>query len=417
MEHKQRIAPAHSSKLFITACLLALGLGSCQKDVKTKPNAETFNATVSAKQQNLNFRPLNTSDANLLLFPQDANYEKIDMAVYAFGNVLKGLLTQDMVNFIVSQVQANPERRVSFTTIFNQFPTLQNAMNQGLANQSITTIPYDFSSVNKILAVLQRNGITYELGINIPNLGLFSSHTVQVLTPGLELSDEAGHEDQIMGWFRQNGTNTPVRIDENEAMTFAVAVLNVHLNPIGGVPPINTVPIGGPIAPGGSYSGIDMINIRPWFKFEKKSKSEIWLHAMYYWTGPSSWYPLYSPALSSFVGYGKSLVTTADMGNWHYVNTHMSNLVEDVIWNVYERDWWESFKRINQLGGTVTYNWGAPMRFYGEVYGIDPANNHPNNTYTPAYMGTYRSTIISNMPSTTYLNGFSGNANFNFNAF
>lgn len=399
--------------------LLACAFTACKKEA-TAPAKQENPGNLSLINGQLNPRPLVITDAALLT-TSDANLEQIDMALYSLGNVFKNLINQNIIDYVITRSTQHPGVSVTFNDVFNQFPSLLSAVNSGLAQQQNPAITHDFSSFNKIVAALKRNGIQYDPALYIPNLGSYSNSTASYFfSPNVEIADEQGYDDQLMAWFKSGSTFSRVKINETESRTMGFLVLTMDLKVMG------NSGLGGPYngpggivtpPPGTPNKRYFVRNVKLWDRLERPGNtSEVYLHIAMGSTG--SWTPKYTQPTWGIMPeeWTTKLINTKDMGNWHTVNKEMAVNSEDVVWNIFERDWGCSFKEVNAIGGLNLQIWGAPMRFANEVYAIEPSKNINNNTTNPYFMGGYK----IGMSSTTdkHMSGwFMGEFNFYYNTF
>lgn len=394
--------------------ILACAFSACKKEANmpTEPPATGKMSLINGQSSP---RPLIITDA-ALLNTSDANLEQIDMALYSLGNVFKDLINQNIIDYVITRSTLHPGVSVTFNDVFNQFPSLLSAVNNGLAQQQNPAITHDFSSFNKIVAALERNGIQYDPALYIPNMGSYSNSTANYFfSPNVEIADEQGYDDQLMAWFKSGSTFSKVKINEAESKNMGFLVLTMDLKVMG------TTGLGGPYhGPGGPSTPLPgfpnrrflIRNVKLWDRLEKPGNtSEVYLHIAMGGTG--SWTPKYTQPSWGIMPeeWTTKLVNTKDMGTWHNVNKEMAINSEDVVWNIFERDWGCSFKEVNALGGMNLQLWGAPMRFANEVYAIKPSENINNDITNPYFMGNYK----SGMSSTTdkHMSGwFMGEFNF-----
>lgn len=402
---------------FLITGAMALSLFSCQSDRELEnefTNSDLSTSSVSKAAASFSARSLNLPVEKIYLFPADKNYEMIDMGRYALGNVLKDLLTEDMLNKIMQYAKSNGKKSVSFEKIFSLIPELKDKINQGLAVQHLPACPYDFSSFANIKNVMSRNGIDYDLELYILNLESNASAKSFILTPGAELADEANNEDQVMAWYKDIAMPmpVPVKITENEAKTYAAigTFATIGLNPktpvvTGG----GTTPIGGPL----SARKINMRQINIHERFEKYGKSEVYMHAIN--KSGTNWNPVFAKNFPAN-DRTKHLVSTGNTFQWVTVDKGQylfpSNF--SVVWNTFERDWWEGYKLTNNVsaGLSIQEN-GAPMTFANEWYSLYPVNNTLSNNKS---MGPLTSVIISNGGNNTYVQGDWNRSEANFYA-
>lgn len=355
----------------------------------------------SSVPPDFNARALNLTEEEVYLFPEDPNYEMIDMGRYALGKVLKDMINAAAIAQITNYAKISGVKTVTFDKIFSLFPNMKAMIDQQLSAQVLPSCPYDFSSFDKIQSVMSREGIDYNLGVYIYNLEANPTGGFFVLTPGAELEDEEGGEDQIMAWYKGgNLTADPIKITEAEAGSFATmgAFLSLVLDPkvLGGPPN------GGPSAPtGGVIKKISARQVNIKHRYEKWGKSEVYFHAIKN-NGGSNWISLYSnwPANDS----SKHLTSTKSTNKWVTVDKGQalfdSNL--NVVWNTFERDWYSSFKPVNNLGGSNIMQSGAPMTFANEWYALVPATDNLSNGNS---MGPLKGPILTNGTSNTYFIG------------
>ncbi|WP_089791457.1 hypothetical protein [Chryseobacterium wanjuense] len=98
---------------------------------------------------------------------------------------------------------------------------------------------------------------------------------------------------------------------------------------------------------------------------------------------------------------------TVDKGQYLF----QSNL--SIVWNTFERDWWESFKPMNNISGVNFMDNAVPMTFANEWYSLYPVNNTLSNNKS---MGPLTSVIISNGGNNTYVQGDWNRSEANFYA-
>ncbi|RWX03477.1 hypothetical protein [Flavobacterium cerinum] len=356
----------------------------------------------SSVPPDFNARALNLTEEEVYLFPEDPNYEMIDMGRYALGKVLKDMINAAAIAQITNYAKINGVKTVTFDKIFGLFPGMKAMIDQKLSTQSLPSCPYDFSSFDKIQSVMSREGIDYNLGVYIYNLESNPGGEFFILTPGAELNDEEGGEDQIMAWYKgANLTADPIKITEGEAGTFATmgAFFSLVLDPkvLGPVGNGPTGPIGGPLV---KKICVRQVNIK--HRYEKSGKSEIYFHALKN-TGGNNWATLYNnwPANDS----SKHLTSTKSTNQWVTVDKGQVLFNSDlsVVWNTFERDWYSSFKPVNNLlGATTMMQSGAPMTFANEWYALVPSTNNLSNSKS---MGPFKAPILTNGASNTYLLG------------
>lgn len=416
-------------------CTLLLSAGwllctfSCQTDsipeaVELQKDSDLSNSKTSI----FNARSLNLSEEEVYLYPEDQNYEMIDMGRYALGKALKDLLTVEMMSKIINHAKQTESKAISFEKMFSLFPYLKNELDDLLAAQSLPGCPYDFSSYNQIQNVMNRNGIDYDLELYVLNLDTTPGGKSFILTPGTQIEDEDNYEDQITAWYLKDNTSnrnndisnlSSIKITEHEAVAYstlgtllsiALKAKDVVLAPVngGGGP---TTPIGGPV-----LNTISIRDIKIQHRYEKHGKSEIYMQAVKN-TG-SAWNGVFG---ANFFGrdYSKHLTSTKKINEWVQVDKgqtlFLSNI--NVVWNIFERDWWEGLQEVNNVytnGTTVERKLkAAPMTFYGEWYSITPENNNLSNGKS---MGTLKSQILLNGTNNTWVPGDQSKSEVNFYA-
>lgn len=402
-KNKLNIKNAYSVLLFSS---MTIGIVSCNSDDLAESQETAFNIQLAAKNLSFDARPLNMSEEKVYIYPDDSNYEMIDMGRFALGKAIKDLLDEDMIAQIMDNAKISYDKTVSFEELFSLYPALQNQLNDKLINQNLPGCPYDFSSYDKIQNIMSRNGIDYQLSLYVYNLGLSPGGGGFILSPGTEIEDENNYDDQIMAWYKdpQNSTISTIKINEDEAKTYSSIGTLLTINLRIKNPSVILGPNPGPTpAPVPKSVNIREINIH--YRYEKNGKSEVYMHAVKNmgnaWNGVfgSNW-----PAND----YSKHLTSTKKTNQWVTVDKGQYLFQSDVsaVWNTFERDWYQSFKFVNNvsMNGTpvdIFYK-GAPMTFADEWYALIPSGNTLSNNLS---MGPFKSSVVGNGSSNTYMQG------------
>lgn len=380
-------------------------LCSCQTDNVIENDSANSTSKNMATLKNAAFqvRPLDIAEEKIYTYPEDQNYEMIDMGRYALGKVLKDLIDENMLNIIINYAKSTGEKTVSFEKIFSMIPSLKEQVNEKLASQSLPNCPYDFSNYDHIQSVMSRHGIDYNLGLYILNLDNNPGVSSFILTPGTELEDEANAEDQVMGWYKDPATSiSPIKISENEAKTFTTTgtftsidlIPGVVLGPIGGPTPVNPAPV---------IKNIYIRQVNIHYRYEKSGKSEVYMHALKN-TGGNNWAGTFGsnwPAND----YSKHLTSTKSTNQWVTVDKGQYLFPNTIttVWNTFERDWYAGFKPLSNFNGATTYQQsGAPMTFSDEWYALIPSSNNLSNNKS---MGPLKAPIVNNGSNNTYVQG------------
>ncbi|WP_131329485.1 hypothetical protein [Chryseobacterium piperi] len=382
-----------------------LFLSACQTDNTLESDLDHSslkNLTVS-KNAFFQARQLDLPEEKIYLYPEDKNYEMIDMGRYALGKVLKDLIDENILSIVVNYAKNTGEKTVSFEKIFNMVPSLKDQINEKLASQNLPNCPYDFSNYDNIQSIMSRNGIDYGLGLYIYNLDNNPGVNSFILTPGTELEDEANAEDQVMGWYKDPATSiSPIKISEVEAKTYATLgtftsidlIPGIVLGPGGGTTPINPTPV---------IKNIYIRQVNIHYRYEKSGKSEVYMHALKN-TGGNNWNGTFGsnwPAND----YSKHLTSTKSTNQWVTVDKGQYLFPNTIttVWNTFERDWYAGFKPVSNLNGATTYQQsGAPMTFADEWYALIPSSNNLSNNKS---MGPLKAPIVNNGTNNTYVQG------------
>ena len=382
-----------------------ISLTSCQDDKMLEADDANPAASQNARTGTLfNARLFNLPQQDIYLFPEDQNYEMIDMGRYALGNVIKDMITEENLGQIVNYARNTGEKHVTFEKIFSFMPHLKDQIDSKLATQTLPDCPYNFSSYDHIASVMSRNGIDYSLGLYIYNLDNNPGTGTFILTPGTELDDETDIEDQVMAWYKDPSTltPTPIKISETEAKTFSTigTFTSIGLSPTS---PVITGPGGPPPAPGPQpLAKINIRQVNLHHRYEKHGKSEVYIHAINK-TSSTTWNPLFG---SNWPANDRSKHLTSTKKTWEWVTVDKGQYLYQgnvsAVWNTFERDWWEPFKQINSISGLSYMDNAIPMTFADEWYGIYPVNN--NLTHNKS-MGPLKSPIVTNGGNNTYVQG------------
>jgi len=385
---------------------MATGMISCDSDRLAESQEAASKILLTAKSHDFNARPLDMSEQEVYIYPEDSNYEMIDMGRFALGKAIKDLLDEDMIARIMDHAKITYDKTVSFEELFSLYPALQSQLNNKLMNQDLPGCPYDFSSYDKIQNVMSRNGTDYQLSLYVYNLGVSPGGGGFILSPGTELEDESNYDDQIMAWYKnpQSSTISPIKINEDEAKTYSAigTLLTVNLRIKN--PPVVLGPGPGPF-PDPVPKPINIREINIHYRYEKSGKSEVYMHAVKN-TG-NAWNGVFGnnwPAND----FSKHLTSTKKTNQWVTVDKGQYLFQSDIstVWNTFERDWYQSFKFVNNVsmnGAPVDIFYkGAPMTFGDEWYALIPNSNTLSNNLS---MGPFKSPIVGGGSNNTYMQG------------
>lgn len=384
---------------------------SCHKTLQQKEDKHF----ISSSQRELFYRIFDAPLSSVLQFPEDIAYEKIDMARYVVGNVMKDFLTVEISDYILQRARASENSTVDLQEVFDRYPDFFRRVEAGLASSQIEEIPYGFRTYNDIISALNKDGEHYDLEFHVPNAATSLSGVLPIFSPGLELDDEELHPDQVGAWILDAGgeknTATFIKIDENEMLGQTTAFMSISLrNTISAFPGIPNVFKNTANNTWSSQNGIKIKGVKINERFEKHGASEVCYNAAY--KLPGGWARKSQVKQRDF--FPLVDVAKKNIGTWRGVDNILcylmpvtynegygNNTSEACMWNTYERDWWESAKTIasdDNSGYKLTGN----TTFSNETYMYKPADATPGAKWC---ISQSSSDIIWNAVGQTNMNG------------
>lgn len=390
---------------------------SCKKEAHLSTAASNNTKTMKAITGTLTLstRPLDMSEPELYLYSEDVSLERIDMARYALGKAFKEVITPEILESLKTEASQRANNSLLFSTIFELYPDLAAQLDEALTNQALPECPYDFTSYQKIKDEMFDDNDNYEPNLYFYNLASNPTTSSFILSPSLEIEDEDGFDDQIMAWYKEGQSDyTEIKLNEEEARVSKDLIATIGLQgnivwpgtPGGGTTPIPAVPT--------PYDYIYMPKINIHQRYEKHGKSEVYAYG--YNTTNSL------KCFSTFPGdFSRHLCSTKK--TWEWVDCDENSLLfsttPSIIWNTFERDWYQPWQPIATLESSLNINENAwvPMTRADEWYALTPGtNNSSNNKSLRNSSNSLKNTIHANGTNLTYFVGDGNKFECYFNA-
>lgn len=398
---------------FVAGSLLLCFAPSCKKEA-------SLPSTVS-KQENIamvkvpSYRSLDMSEPELYVYTDDVAMERIDMARYALGKALKELLTAEMLTELREQAIERANRSLLFSTIFELYPSLEESLNESLSMQELPECPYDFTNYQSIKYALFDDYDSYEPQLFFYNLNSTAKVSSFILSPGLEIEDEDGFDDQIMAWHKdEHSSFSEIKLNEKEAKLSNILITSLGLK--GNIVwPNPTGPGTTPNPPSPTlYKSISMQKVNIHHRFEKNGKSEVYAYGV-----QSSGSTNFEKCFSTFPGdFSRHLTSTKK--TWQWVdcdkNKLLFNVSKNVIWNVFERDWYQPWQPVSIFNGATNTTAWVPMTNANEWYALVPSTNSLSNNKSLKNGSGLKNAILANGTNWTYFQGENNKFECYFNA-
>lgn len=424
----------NKSILFAILPLLALALlNSCKKQEDIIEPGKSVHAL--AREGNpFSFRPLNMTPAALLAFSEDGEYEKIDMGRYALGNAVKDYIDSNISDYIVNAAKASPAGSVGVDDVFAQFPEFATQVQNALASTTIEGIPYDFSTYANIKNVMVRNGVQYFLEFSVPNMDSVDLGQLPVLSPSSDVAETSSDEDisadQVAAWHltpkvgqETKNRATLIKVVENEAFASRIPFISITLNSrlaING--PTTALQKGTSTNPWTLRDEIHIKGLKINTRFEKSGASQVCFNGYYHWSNGGAWKSTdYNLVVSQGRIFNRDYWSVVDVakkniGTWRGIDFFFSNFLpvtyhdnstgfttdyDAMMWNTYERDWWEGKKYIASVNG---FDIQGRMTFDNETFFYKREDAHQNSYWFMDQDASDR--IWNNGTSQTNMNGY-----------
>lgn len=380
---------------------------ACSKDpnsnkIGNQPN--TINGTVLNADHPL--RHCNVSVEDLVLFPEDLDEERMYCAKYALAFALKDELIKDNIqDYIFNNYEDNPEVIFKIDDLISQFPYLEDVINTTLID-GIDGLSTQFTSYADLKTKLELRGYIYGPSLTISNFATCSKDAQALVSPGIELLEDAEYGDEITGFL--GGVN--VQLGEEEAKVdqqvgvFAITYYVIQ------TPPIVTNPIGQQSSgtsiqyfKTAAVGDLNVTTMKIAKRYEKSKHSEVTAQALR-WRAQNTW------ASGSYIypnGSGQSSYCELASIHKNSVNSNINNAIWNSVgkfvargfpnsdvkyfFNLYERDWWEPSMSLGSFNYNPGYN-GTQINSYGNMtfgdnwYLYDPQTIANNNGWFTSFI-------------------------------
>ena len=351
-------------KMLLLVATMFVIATSCQKEVQSKPvsvNDEPQEIKVQGKNGLVTLRLNKYSFEDIVKDEVNPSNEAINKEMLKVTNILKDFVAnKELTRFIVASAKKQESRAVSVQEIANAFPEIASRLDK----------VESFGSTSA--TVFEHEGYTYEIGISVPNLDQANDELLPVLGVGLDLYDDVANNnpDLVFAYYTySSGQQYQVNVGENEALQVynpvCVAVPLLIGSPIeqNNNNNDNRIGQGGAQLRAQKRTFIETYLVRD--RFDRSAHTEIHMAAA-------------KPHTSNIDDRLIESMHGSQVGTQRNIDLTLRNdLIDDLIFNMYERDWYASRQSLGQ-----TNNSGNEMRgrrsFFNEWYTFSPSRVNMN---------------------------------------
>lgn len=344
--------------LLLLAAISTFIAFSCQKEAQPSIStayAEFKDIKVQGKNGLVGLRLNKTSFEDIIKDDANPTNEAINQEMLNVVNVLKDFVNnKELTKFMVASAKKSQSGAVSVKAIMEKFPEVAAKLQQSKSsNQLVET-------------VFEHEGYTYEIGISIPNVEQADDDLLPVLGVGLDLYDdvENNNPDLVFAYYTyDSGSQHQVNVGENEA--FQV------FNPVCVAVPLLIESQIQVQLKGNTGNGQGEVQLRAQERtfiqsyllrdrFDRSAHTEFHMAAA-------------KPNTNSYDDRLIESMHGSQVGSQRSPNLTLRNaLIDDLIFNTYERDWYASRKGLGQINNSGT-EMQVRRSYANEWYTFEPS--------------------------------------------
>lgn len=214
-------------------------LNACKKEIENNPNsAPAKNPKSYQRTSEVDFRYIDIQPTDLINSEDflDENDQKIRCGKYELTRAFIESVSVSEMQWIFDQIISNNSQEdITYQSVFDHFPELENKVQTKIANGNNFGLPYDFESFEEVVQSFVRLDYEYTPAIHIANNAdgaIVELDTNNILiAAGLQYGDDdAIYSDDYHSFLFKDGELRNVQISEAEAVGFSFPFFNTSLS-------------------------------------------------------------------------------------------------------------------------------------------------------------------------------------------